>query len=545
MRKIFFALLFFALMLAPTILHSNEVTVTINGAPVNFVDQSPVIIDGRTFVPVRGVFEALGFVVDWQPDTQSAVLTNVNSTIVIPIGSDVFTTNGVSHVLDVPAQIIGGRTMLPIRAVLESVGHVVGWDDAHSVVWIINRGFERIYVRDDGVVFGVIRSAESNYFLSIGMHIEYYGYYERQFHSLRNWTWGQAWINNELQSNGFRYMDDSIWVWAFLNGPHPSQGQQFRLEAWPIWYYYSHYRNHNPRSAVTNLYFAATYENFIDALARPNASASFGQFWGGYDGWTGWPEINPQLDQWSRQAMQSGFAGDDIRHVFPFSIAFFDKHVTQTEFHFWIGQYGDLYVGFGSPGRMAVGIFSQEMTHAIIGAHELAHIFGLNEHLAHAFEEIMNGLKPGERAFPLYRESSMDRVLMDLAGYVAFWEAVFWSSERYEQLWQQHLGHFIPFETMQLARAGHQAVMHNCHLQYSFIVSTGHSGYNNLCHISHAFINTFDRSLSLAIRNHYARIAQQEINNIADWARLQDLEPYPSHLDIQMRIGVTPLNPAA
>jgi hypothetical protein len=110
------------------------IRVTVDGERVIFTDQVPVIVDGRTLVPVRGVFEHLGFDVDWQ--TPTATLSGGAYVIVISIGSADFTTNAAPHTLDVPAQLIGGRTMLPIRAVSESVGHSVEWDAATRTVII-------------------------------------------------------------------------------------------------------------------------------------------------------------------------------------------------------------------------------------------------------------------------------------------------------------------------------------------------------------------------------------------------------------------------
>ena len=134
------AIIFAVLLLVPMLpLHANEINVAIDGQQVNFVDQGPVIVDGRTLVPVRGVFEALGFDVDWNQDTQTATLRSANHEVVITVGSVAFTTNGISHALDVPAQIIGGRTMLPIRAVVESVGYYVDWDGATSTVIISSK----------------------------------------------------------------------------------------------------------------------------------------------------------------------------------------------------------------------------------------------------------------------------------------------------------------------------------------------------------------------------------------------------------------------
>jgi len=118
------------------VLANDNIRVTIDGQEIIFEDQAPVIVDSRTLVPVRGVFEALGFVPDWDRDSQTATLTRDDYVVIITVGSDVFTTNGVRYKLDVPAQLIGGRTMLPIRAVLESVGYELDWDSRTRTVVI-------------------------------------------------------------------------------------------------------------------------------------------------------------------------------------------------------------------------------------------------------------------------------------------------------------------------------------------------------------------------------------------------------------------------
>jgi len=105
----------------------NTISVTINDQEVVFADQLPVIIDGRTLVPVRGVFEALGFKVSWDDDTRTAVLTKYDYEVCISVGSNTFNTNGIDYTLDVPAQIINGRTMVPLRLPLESVGYKLDW----------------------------------------------------------------------------------------------------------------------------------------------------------------------------------------------------------------------------------------------------------------------------------------------------------------------------------------------------------------------------------------------------------------------------------
>jgi len=122
--------------LAPTMVLAADVRVTIDGQPVEFPVSDPVILDNRTLVPIRPVFEALGFYVSWEQTTQTATLVRHDFTVIIAIGSDVFTTNGQPHTLDVSAQNINASTKVPIRAVLESVGYEVAWDSSTRTVII-------------------------------------------------------------------------------------------------------------------------------------------------------------------------------------------------------------------------------------------------------------------------------------------------------------------------------------------------------------------------------------------------------------------------
>lgn len=133
MKAIIFGLLLgLCVAILPTAVSADEIRVTVDGNPVAFADQLPANIDGRVLVPVRGVFEVLGFDVAWErPD---AILTRGEDRIVISIGSDYFMTNETRFYLDVPAQIIGGSTMLPLRFVLESIGYELEWQAGTVVI---------------------------------------------------------------------------------------------------------------------------------------------------------------------------------------------------------------------------------------------------------------------------------------------------------------------------------------------------------------------------------------------------------------------------
>jgi len=124
-------------MATTTVYANDEIRVTIDGQYVAFEAQSPTIVDGRTLVPIRDVFEMLGFDIIWNPAAYEVVLLRDYIVIVITIGNDKFFRNGEPLNLDVPAKIIGDSTMLPIRALLSSVGYFVYWDNEQRTV-IIN-----------------------------------------------------------------------------------------------------------------------------------------------------------------------------------------------------------------------------------------------------------------------------------------------------------------------------------------------------------------------------------------------------------------------
>jgi len=130
-------LVFAFFSLSAMVSSNNEIVVTIDGERVIFENQGPVILNGRTLVPVRDIFEILGFEPIWDSVTQTATLIRDDYVVILTIGSYNFITNGVSHALDVPAQLIAGRTLLPLRAILESVGYDdIDWDPVTRTVSI-------------------------------------------------------------------------------------------------------------------------------------------------------------------------------------------------------------------------------------------------------------------------------------------------------------------------------------------------------------------------------------------------------------------------
>jgi len=113
----------------------TAITVKVNGSLVSF-DQSPVVSNGRVLVPLRAIFERLGAQVNWNNITQTVTATKGATIIKVVINDSSPTVNGVSKKLDVPAQIVNGRTMVPVRFISESLGAKVEWNESTKTVTV-------------------------------------------------------------------------------------------------------------------------------------------------------------------------------------------------------------------------------------------------------------------------------------------------------------------------------------------------------------------------------------------------------------------------
>ena len=103
--------------------------------PVKF-DTPPVIKSGRTLIPVRGVAASLGAEVAWNAETNTVTITKGDKVIEFVINDDMMKINGKSKKLDVPAQIVNKRTVVPLRALIESMDLGVEWDETTETVVI-------------------------------------------------------------------------------------------------------------------------------------------------------------------------------------------------------------------------------------------------------------------------------------------------------------------------------------------------------------------------------------------------------------------------
>jgi len=172
MKKILCAILSAALVLAIAPAAFANISVTLDGAAIEF-DVPPQMVDNRTMVPLRAIFEALGAEIDWIDDEdeiaeliEDLILVNeffgipnaeafdwvpyrpivvadngirgvafqINSPVIL-VSYDVDDIDSIQWVkLDVPPLIIDNRTLVPARAIAESFGVNVDWNQAAQTV---------------------------------------------------------------------------------------------------------------------------------------------------------------------------------------------------------------------------------------------------------------------------------------------------------------------------------------------------------------------------------------------------------------------------
>lgn len=108
-----------------------KITVILDGNVIDFKDQEPVIIEGRTLVPFRAILEAMGAKVEWDDVNRTVRGFKDGMGMVLQIGNKVALVGQQKMDLEVPAQIINDRTMIPLRFVSEGLGYKVDFDNSN------------------------------------------------------------------------------------------------------------------------------------------------------------------------------------------------------------------------------------------------------------------------------------------------------------------------------------------------------------------------------------------------------------------------------
>lgn len=119
-------------------LEGQGIRVQLDGKVLTF-DQPPVNINGRVLVPFRAIFEAFGAEVTWEGTLREVTGFLGDREVWLKIGDINARVQGSPVVLDVPARIENGRTLVPVRFISEGLNAQVEWKQKEQLVVITTR----------------------------------------------------------------------------------------------------------------------------------------------------------------------------------------------------------------------------------------------------------------------------------------------------------------------------------------------------------------------------------------------------------------------
>lgn len=115
---------------------AKEVKIEIDGKEMVPKDMPAVIIDGRTMLPMRQIAQELGCEVNWNEAAKQIYVMRGSDIVVFTVDSKTGYENGKEFTMDVPATIVNDRTMLPVRALADALHLNIKWDDPNRTVSI-------------------------------------------------------------------------------------------------------------------------------------------------------------------------------------------------------------------------------------------------------------------------------------------------------------------------------------------------------------------------------------------------------------------------
>lgn len=124
---IFITILFVNGLIPTSAMGAQPIRVFIDGLPV-ISETSPLLQDGRVLVPFRAVAESLQADVVWNSNLRTVTARQGGNTVELQIGNRTARNNGQAVMLDVPPMIVQGRTLIPLRFFSEALGCQVTWD---------------------------------------------------------------------------------------------------------------------------------------------------------------------------------------------------------------------------------------------------------------------------------------------------------------------------------------------------------------------------------------------------------------------------------
>lgn len=115
---------------------TDNIIVTYGDKALAF-ETPPVIENGRTLVHMRFLFEQMGAEVSWDDASKTATVNKQGDIISFSVDNTNANVNNELKTMDVPARLINGKTMIPLRFLSEELGFTVEWDEETRTASVI------------------------------------------------------------------------------------------------------------------------------------------------------------------------------------------------------------------------------------------------------------------------------------------------------------------------------------------------------------------------------------------------------------------------
>lgn len=187
----------------------SPVRITLDGALLPAGGQ---ILDSRTMVPFRSIFEALGAEVHWDPDARMVTAARGRDSLALTIGSPVVEWRRSRIKVDAPPVIVDGRTLVPLRFIAQALGLHVRWDGATRTVHletvpddpVLAQGVQLVHAKSC-MVCHAIHGAGGNIGPSLNGVVDRYG--EAWLH---DWLRDPQAMRDGSRMPNFQFTDDEI-----------------------------------------------------------------------------------------------------------------------------------------------------------------------------------------------------------------------------------------------------------------------------------------------------------------------------------------------
>ena len=119
----------YALESIKTVFTVGQTAYTVNGVE-KAAASAPYVKNGRTMLPIRAVAESLGLTVQWNGSTKTASFSDATKVAAVVIGAEVMYVNGTPIPLAAKAELMNGTTFVELRSLATAFGVQIDWDAA-------------------------------------------------------------------------------------------------------------------------------------------------------------------------------------------------------------------------------------------------------------------------------------------------------------------------------------------------------------------------------------------------------------------------------